>query len=421
MMDWREVDRILSSELPSAFGSAKRILLIIPDATRSGPVAQIVPRVLEVMRSDKRHADIIVALGTHPAMPGPSLLTHVGLDQERIDERFPGMRIMNHEWSNPSALATFGEIPESRVAELTDGLMRERVSLTLNRVVTEYDLLLILGPVFPHELVGFSGGSKYLFPGISGREMIDVAHWAGALRGNLNTIAVIDTPIRRLLDEGMRRLPFRTAAIKMVVSNGNLEHLFVGGVEEAWRKAAVEAGRLHVRRLPRPYRRVIASCPDRYPDFWLAGKGMYKCEGAVADGGELVIFAPHVETFSDSHAQVIERVGYHVRDYFLANWERFRNEPRSVLAHCIVVRGEGTYVNGIESPRIRVTLASRIPAEKCRRAGLEYADPAEISRLLRRKSMPEDTLLVENAGETLFLAGEHARNDAAERESPRKT
>jgi lactate racemase len=414
MMDWREVERILSSELPPALGAARRILLIVPDATRSGPIARIVPRVLEVTWRDGRSADIIVALGTHPPIPAASLLAHVGLDQETIDERFPGLRVMNHQWSTPSALATFGEIPESRVAEITGGLLKERVSLTLNRVVSDYDLLLILGPVFPHELVGFSGGSKYLFPGISGREMIDVAHWAGALRGNLKTIAIIDTPIRRLLDEGMRRLPFRTAAIKMVVSNGELEHLFVGGVEEAWRKAAVEAGRIHVRVLPRTYRRVIACCPDRYPDFWLAGKGMYKCEGVVADGGELVIYAPHVETFSDSHARVIERVGYHVRDYYLANWERYKDEPRSVLGHCIVVRGDGTYVNGVESPRIRVTLASRIPADMCRKTGLGYLDPVEISRLLAGKDMPEDTLLVEDAGETLFLAGEHARNFMAE-------
>jgi len=410
MTDWARVEKTLAEELPRALGSAARVLIIVPDASRSGPLAEMVPRVLEVLRRDKRHADIIIALGTHAPMPEVQLREHVGIGRGDPAERFAGVRVMNHEWNNPNALHAFGEIPASRVADLTDGLIRERVVLTLNRVVSEYDLLLIMGPVFPHELVGFSGGSKYLFPGISGQEMIDVAHWAGALRGNLNNIGIVDTPIRRLLDEGMQQLPFRTAAIMMVVSDGALEHLFVGGVQEAWRKAATEAGKVHVRRLDRAYRRVIACSPARYADFWLAAKGMYKCEGAVADGGELVIYAPHMETLSDTHAAVIRRAGYHVRDYFLANWDRYRSEPRSVLAHCIVVKGAGTYSNGHESARIRVRVASRIPAEEWRSMNLDHADPDEIGSLARAGQQHDDTLVVQEAGETLYIADEHVRS-----------
>jgi lactate racemase len=408
-MDWAHVEMSLKAELPMAIGSARRILLVVPDATRSGPIAEMVPRVLDVLGRIDRHADIIVASGTHPPMSEQATWRHLGLDPITLKRFHPELRLLSHQWNRPEALAIFGEIPAPRVAELTDGLLNERVALILNRAVSEYELLLILGPVFPHELVGFSGGSKYLFPGLSGREMVDIAHWTGALRGNLKTVGIIDTPIRRLLDEGMRQLPLRCAAIKMVVHGGELKHLFIGGVEEAWRQAAIAAGRFHIQQLPRQYRRIIACCPERYPDLWTGGKSMYRCEGAVSDGGELIIYAPHVKTFSETHSATIERVGYHVRDYFLANWERVSGEPRGILAYCMIVKGDGTYINGIESPRIHVLIASQITAEKCREVGLGYVDPRTIDPSAIDDSDGE-VLVIKDAGETLYLAGPFVRN-----------
>jgi nickel-dependent lactate racemase len=399
-MDWPEVERILADRLPAAIGDARRILLIVPDKTRTAPVAEMVPRVLDVLYGAGRAADVILALGTHAPLPETEAWAHVGLDPATAGGRYPGLRVRNHEWNNPAALATYGEIPAARVGELTGGLLAERVPLTLNRAAAAYDLLLILGPVFPHELVGFSGGSKYLFPGISGHEMIDIAHWIGALRGSRATIGVVDTPIRRVLDEALRRLPFRTAAIKMVVHHGALAHLFVGPTEETWRRAAACAVPLHIERVPRPYRRVLACCPPMYPDLWTGGKCMYKCEGAVADGGELVIYAPHVTTFSEAHAATIERVGYHVRDYYLAHWDRYRDEPRAVLAYCVIMKGDGTYHDGVETPRIRVAVASQIPESKCRQTGIGYVDPATID--VNDWQQRDDVLVVEKAGETLY-------------------
>ncbi len=407
-MEWTQVERQLAAQLPAAVGDARRILLIVPDGTRTAPVSAIVPRILSVLSGAGKQVDIIIALGTHQPLPDAARWSHVGLDQADAARRYPGLRVLNHEWNNPVGLGVFGEIPAARVGELTGGLLAERVTLTLNRVVADYDLLLILGPVFPHELVGFSGGSKYLFPGISGPEMIDLAHWIGALRGSSATIGVIDTPIRRVLDEALRRLPFRTAAIKMVVHHGALAHLFIGDTETAWRQAAECAAKLHIERVAHPYRQVLACCPPMYPDLWTGGKCMYKCEGAVADGGELIIYAPHVTTFSEAHAATVERVGYHVRDYYLAHWERYRNEPRAVLAYCVVLRGTGAYVNGVETPRIRVRVASQIPAAKCRQVGLDYVDPSTID--VDDWKQRADTLVVEKAGETLYRAADnHAR------------
>jgi len=404
MMTWPQVEQQLAGQLPAAVGDARRILLIVPDATRTAPVAALVPRVLDVLAGAGKHADVIVALGTHQPLPEAALWAHLGLAPAAAGRRYPGLRVLQHQWDNAAGLATFGEISAGRVDELTDGLLTERVELILNRVVADYDLLLVLGPVFPHEFAGFSGGSKYLFVGIAGREMIDLTHWLGALRGNLQTIGVIDTPIRRVLDEGVRRLPFRTAAINMVVHQGALARLFIGDVAAAWRQAAECASHLHIRRLGRTYRQVLACCPPMYPDLWTGAKCMCKCEGAVADGGELIIHAPHATSFSHTHAATIERVGYHLREYYLAHWDRYRHEPRAVLAYCIVMKGDGTYANGIESPRVRVRIASQIPETKCRQVGLDYADPASIDVAAWKKREPEGVLVVEKAGEIVYRA-----------------
>jgi len=133
-----------------------------------------------------------------------------------------------------------------------------------------------------------------------------------------------------------------------------------------------------------------------YDDLWTGAKGMYKMEPAISDGGEVVIYGPHITEVSYVHGKLIDEIGYHCRDYFLAQWEKFGGYPGGILAHSTHLRGKGTYVNGVESPRIRVTLATGIPEERCRRINLGYLDPASVR--------PEDFrgLVVPHAGEMLY-------------------
>jgi hypothetical protein len=138
-----------------------------------------------------------------------------------------------------------------------------------------------------------------------------------------------------------------------------------------------------------------------YPDLWTGGKCMYKLEPVVADGGELIIFAPHIREVSRVHGHVLERIGYHVRDYFVAQWAKFRSEPWGVLAHSTHVRGDGTFIDGVERPRVRVTLASGIDAAMCRRIGLGYRDPTGIDPESFADREREGVLLVRKAGEVL--------------------
>jgi hypothetical protein len=147
---------------------------------------------------------------------------------------------------------------------------------------------------------------------------------------------------------------------------------------------------------------VLSCAPEMYDEMWVGGKCAYKLEPVVADGGELIIYAPHITKISATHGALIERVGYHVRDYFLAQMERFADVPGGVLAHSTHVKGLGTYENGLERPRTTVTLATGIPEALCRKINLGYRDPASVDPEHWRNREGEGYLLVPKAGETLY-------------------
>jgi lactate racemase len=214
--------------------------------------------------------------------------------------------------------------------------------------------------------------------------------------------------VRRLIDRAAGMVPTPKTCAALVVEPGGtrLAGLFVGTPEAAWEAASALSARLHVRYVERPFRRVLAVMPPMYQDMWTAAKGMYKLEPVVADGGELVIYAPHITEFSATHGAELAAVGYHVRDYFVKQWERFEHVPWGVLAHSTHLRGVGEYdAERGERPRIRVTLATGISAERCAAHNLGYLDPALVDVAAWAEREDEGLLLVPKAGETLYRLG----------------
>jgi nickel-dependent lactate racemase len=173
-------------------------------------------------------------------------------------------------------------------------------------------------------------------------------------------------------------------------------------VHDAWRQAASLSSQRHIVWVDEPYDRVLAIMPPMYDDLWTAGKGMYKSEPAVADDGEVIIVAPHVTEVSRTHGRMIEEVGYHCRDYFLAQWDRFKKYPGGILAHSTHVKGNGTYdaASGVEAPRVQVTLATGISKEHCALINLGYTDAAAVDP--RDYDGDPRTLVVLRAGEMLY-------------------
>jgi nickel-dependent lactate racemase len=388
------VDRFVTTHLDALDLDGRSLCLVIPDATRSCPVAALLAAVEAAVRDRVRTCTAVIALGTHAPMSPAAIDAMVGQ---------VGFPVVNHAWQDPGTFVHVGALSAAAVSALSGGRLDEPVEVHVNRLVTDSDVTVIIGPVLPHEVAGFSGGNKYLFPGLSGQELIDVTHWLGAL---ITSAAIIGTPgvtpVRALIDAAAALVPGERHALCVVVdhTSGRLHAASFGPPTEAWAAAAGVAAESHVHHLSAPVSRVLSIVAPRYADLWTGAKGFYKVEPVVADGGEVVLYAPHITQIAAMHPDQ-EGLGYHCRDYFLAHWDRYRDHPRGELAHSTHLYGAGTYddVNG-EHPRVGVTLATGIPEAVVRRANLGYLDPATVD-LARWRDDP-GALVVPDAGEVLY-------------------
>jgi nickel-dependent lactate racemase len=397
-----EVESIVAEGLARLPIAGQRVLVIVPDGTRSIPLPLFFRAIMRQLRPQARAADVLVALGTHPLMSREALLAHVGLTEERYAAEYADVKLINHAWNDPEALVTLGVIPADEIAELSGGLLRQDVPVRMNRLILDYDLLLICGPVFPHEVAGFSGGNKYFFPGIAGPDIIHKTHWLGALITSSVLIGTADTPVRRVMNRAATLIPRQRAAVCSVTVPGGVAGVFIGTPEDAFQSAAALSAERHIRWTDRTYAQVLSVLPAMYDEIWVGSKGMYKTEPVVADGGEVILYAPHIKEISVVHGAVIRQIGYHVLDYFTKQWDKYKNYPLGAVAHSTHVKGLGTYENGIECPRIQVTLATAIPAEVCHEVNLGYRDPASINPDDFANREDESILLVPHAGETLY-------------------
>ncbi len=392
-----ELREKLREFLSGADLEGRRILVIVPDDTRTLPMPPIFETFVEFLLPKARELAFLVALGTHPPLTEAQLIHHFG-------PRFPHPRVQvyQHAWQDPRTLIQVGKISGERMAELSRGLLSLEVAVEINRLVLEYERVVLVGPVFPHEVVGFSGGHKYFFPGVSGPTMVNVSHWLGALITNPKVNGHKWTPVREMIEEAAKLIPTPRYGLSLVMSGHELLGIFFGEVLEAWEAAADLSAQVNIVWTDRSYEFVLSMAPPMYRELWLAGKCMYKLEPVVADGGTLVIFGPHIREISPTHGEWLLRVGYHVRDFFLAQWEKYKHVPWAVLAHSTHVKGIGTFRDGVERPRIQVSLATAIPKEVCQRINLGYEDPRGIAPEKLRGREREGILVVPNAGEQLW-------------------
>ena len=403
LMSDDEVRHWIAANVPAEDFRGKRVLLIVPDGTRTAPLPLLFDAVHRQLQAAAVQLDVMVALGTHPPMSDSAIASLLGITPEERGRLFATTQLLNHAWDDPTELKQIGTLSAAEVSDISEGRLSLDVPVRINRTAVEdYDLLLVLGPVFPHEVVGFSGGNKYFFPGISGPEVLNFFHWLGALITNVDIIGTKSTPVRTVVDRAAALIPVERRAITFVVGVGteSLHGLAYGSPEAAWDRSSDLSGQVHIRRTARAYNRVIACVPPMYDELWVAGKGMYKLEPVVADGGELIIYAPHLREVSVTHGAAIRRIGYHCRDYFVKQWDRFRDEPWGTLAHSTHVRGVGRYEDGVEHCRIRVTVASELPREELEAINLSWANWRAID--LEAEEAASDTLVVRKAGEQLY-------------------
>jgi len=381
----------------------ERVLAIIPDKTRDDNTHELFPIATEfLIKRGVGSFDALVAQGTHPPMSAAQKLAKIG------NTDFRGC-LFDHRWDDPDELFTLGELSAATVHELTNGLIDQAVPVSINKLLAPgvYDTVLVFGATVPHEVAGFAGGAKYFFPGVAGPELTHTTHWLGALAGIENIIGQVDTPTRRLIEAAADLIPARIISLNTVVSRNDGElvtyALFTGDIREAFRRAAEVSRQVHIRYTGRKYKRVVALLDPHYDELWVGGKASYKLGAIIEEGGELIIYAPHLTKLSETHGALIEKYGYapleSVRDMLGVSPEL--RENLCIAAHLAHVAYAGRLdEQGHVVPRYQITMASGLDEETCRRVNLGYLD----YRTLDYDAMRSDTntLVVADAGRDLY-------------------
>jgi lactate racemase len=381
-----------------------RVLAIIPDKTRDDNTDFLFPAATEFLaRRGVAAFDVLVAQGTHPPMSEAQKLAKIGVTG------FDG-QLFDHRWDQPEELITLGELSAGTVRELTGGLIEQAVPVSVNKLLAPdvYDVVVVFGATVPHEVAGFAGGAKYFFPGVAGPELTHTTHWLGALAGIENIIGEVETPTRKLIEAAADLIAAHVISINSVVSrkeDGELVTyaLFGGEIRETFRRAAEVSRRVHIRYTGRKYQTVVALLDPHYDEMWVGGKASYKLGAIVADGGELIIYAPHLTKLSETHGALIEKYGYapleSVRDMLGASPEL--RENLCIAAHLAHVAYAGrTDEHGRVVPRYRITMATGLDEATCRRVNLGYLDHLTLD--LEALRPQPDTLVVKNAGRDLY-------------------
>jgi nickel-dependent lactate racemase len=396
-----EITEFVRRALTSLDVTNKKVLLIVPDATRSCPMPLLLPLIQEHL-CEAASITALIALGTHAAMTDVEINNFFAAGKP-VADLYPAIRFINHEWWKPETFNQIGLISSEQLRDISVGRLDREVPVLINKLVTDSDLVLIVGPVFPHEVVGFSGGAKYLFPGVSGKQMIDTSHWLGALISSSEIIGATGiTPVREMINTAASFVETDLYALCLVVQSGtgHLEAISFAKPHSAWELASAISAKTHINYLKTPVKRVLSIIPERYADIWTAAKGMYKVEPVIADGGEVIIYAPHVTEFAYTHPE-LEEIGYHCREFFTKQWDKYAEFPTGLLAHSTHLRGAGTFDedNG-EQLRITVTLATGISEARVRAMNLNYLDPATLN--ISDYENDSETMVLPNAGEILY-------------------
>jgi nickel-dependent lactate racemase len=337
-----ELDGLFSGALSRALGKAKSsrpVLAIPPDITRfysrSGFLTDIAAR----------------ELGSRLGAVMPALGTHMSMTSEELARMFPKTRsslFRVHDWRND--VATLGYIEGSWVEKITEGKVKYDWPVQVNKLLLDgqFSMILSLGQVVPHEVIGMANHTKNLFVGTGGKEAIDKSHFAGAAYGMERIMGRADTPVRALFDEGFRRfgdkIPPVLFALTVIGPRGDgslaTRGFYAGFGRDCFTKAASLARQVNVEILDEPVKKAVVYLePEEYRSTWLGNKAIYRTRMAMADGGKLLILAPALERFGEDERvdKLIRKYGYRPGKVILQKTEEEKElaENLSVAAHLI--------------------------------------------------------------------------------------
>lgn len=416
----QDASDVIATALAEIAGDTDRVLVLVPDDTRKLPVSKTFSAIWRALRGHGVSVDAMIAQGTHAPMTEAAKRQWVFGSRE-----YPGAVIHDHSWADVESLVEVGTVPLSDqkarfgvYGEVSAKLGFDHdMPVRISRRLLDYDRIILLTRVQPHEGAGFAGGAKQIFPGVSGPEMINLLHTIGSLRGTRAIQGELENPVRQLIDDMARHVPVPLTTLALVVedASGTTRGVFAqpDGWQEATRAAATLSATVNIRYVPRRVGRVVAATPQLpdgswlYPELWTGAKGVFRGDDTVADGGELVLYAPGVREISATHGQAISQVGFHGWPYLLEHLDRW--QPLGVtplsLTLGVLLKGDAPLVDGMESPRIDVRLATAIQPTECAALGVGYERPEDVEREIDgapADAIEDDRLVVHNAGSVLW-------------------
>ncbi len=229
---------VVAKAMPEEDFRDRKVLLIVPDGTRTAPVGTMFKAIHDQIGGTAAALDVMIALGTHQAMSEEAIEQRLDITHDERTGPYASVQFFNHAWDDPGALRNIGTLSTEEISDLSGGLFEMDVPVEVNAKLFDYDQIVIIGPVFPHEVVGFSGGNKYIFPGVGGPQVLNFFHWLGAVITTPKIIGHKWTPVRKVVDRAGSMVKIPKLAFCMVVEGGGMSGLFAGPVEEAWSAAA---------------------------------------------------------------------------------------------------------------------------------------------------------------------------------------
>lgn len=383
------------------YPDAKKVLIIPPDYTRCYSYAGEITQLLYKKLSSSAQIDVMPALGTHMAMNEDEM-------QKFFGDVVPRDRIIVHHWQTDTVC--LGYVPAEVCSEISNGLFPEQIDVEVNHLLVDggYDLILSVGQVVPHEVVGMANYSKNIFVGTGGREMINKSHMLSAICGMEKALGVIDSPARKVYDYAQQhfidgKLPL--VYLQTVTTRENdtlkLHGLYIGESRKPFEKAAELAQKLNIIHVDHRAKKVVTYLdPEELKTTWVGNKGIYRTRMTVADGGELIVLAPGVIAFGENEEmdKMTRKYGYTGTEHILELYRQGVFEGRLMsAAHLMQGSTEG---------RFTVTYATRpenLSKEEIESVGYQWADYNEITKRYNPETLKEGWNVLPDGEEVYFV------------------
>ncbi len=309
----QDKEAVLQQALTALNRPLRKVLIIPPDLTRLNSDAGFLTNLLYKLLSPTAHVDIIPALGTHFPMGEEELRFMFGSD-------IPLERFKVHDWRND--VRTLGEVPGSLIKEWSEGKLDYSVQVQCNNLLfAGYDLILSVGQIVPHEVVGMANYTKNIMVGVGGSDMINKSHFLGASYGLERLMGVNETPVRKLFNYGTKTflsdLPIvyvlTVMAKNQATGKMDMKGLFVGDDDETFAQGVKLSQQVNLDLLDEPIKKVLVYLdPEEFKSTWLGNKAVYRTRMAIADDGELIVLAPGLKQFGEDPQidKLIRKYGY---------------------------------------------------------------------------------------------------------------